>query len=110
MRSFLAAALILAGGRHALAQRPSDSTICDYYATVRYGDNSTTHQFQLIQNIVALAFGGGAGVKGASEKSTGILNPGTFEGQPVYLRSWFDGSSRCLAAVRQLVRAWTEGC
>ena len=100
MRSLraLAAALPLLLAGSALAQRPSDSSICDYYAKVKYGTNSTDNQFALIQNIVALAFGGGASLQGAPTESTGILNPGTFEGQAVNLRSWFDGSSAYFGA------------
>lgn len=77
----------------ARAQRPSDSSICDYYASQQYGSNSTETQFKLMSHIVSLAFGGGVGLDGPSESSTGILNPGNFQGQAVNLRSWFDGSS-----------------
>jgi len=79
----------------ALAQRPGNATICDYYAIQRYGSNSSTTQNLLIQDVVALAFGGGAKFPQYSNV-TGILNPGTFiyNGQiiPVDLRPWFNGS------------------
>jgi hypothetical protein len=56
-----------------------------------------------MQSIVALAFGGGRGVAGTDPDSTGILNPGRFDGNDVNLRSWFDGSS-----MEQLSRKYYE--
>ncbi|KAH8167784.1 hypothetical protein CIB48_g417 [Xylaria polymorpha] len=58
----------------------------------RFGQNSSDTQFMLMQSIVALAFGGGATLPNASDDSTGILNPGSFNGSPINLRPWFDGS------------------
>ena len=75
------------------AQRPSTGSICDYYAIRRFGENSSDTQFMLMQSIVALAFGGGASLRNASDDSTGILNPGLFNGSVINLRPWFDGSS-----------------
>ncbi|KAI1429664.1 hypothetical protein F5Y12DRAFT_329701 [Xylaria sp. FL1777] len=74
------------------AQRPSTGSICDYYAIRRFGKNSSDTQFMLMQSIVALAFGGGATLSNASDDSTGILNPGLFNGSAINLRPWFDGS------------------
>lgn len=85
--------LVLWIGSEVNAQRPSNLSICDYYAESRYGANNVTTQFRLMQSIVALAFGGGRGVDGTEPDSTGILNPGRFDGQDVNLRSWFDGTS-----------------
>ena len=97
MRLLLAWLVLLLGvGNVAYAQRPSSLSICDYYAQNRYGGNNATTQFRLMQSIVALAFGGGRGVVGTDPDSTGILNPGNFEGQDVNLRSWFDGTSMAL--------------
>lgn len=59
-----------------VAQRPSNASICDYYAKSRYGTNSSDTQFQLIQNIVSLAFGGKFNITNVSSEITGILNPG----------------------------------
>ncbi len=74
------------------AQRPTNSSICDYYAQVRYGVNNSDTQFQLVQGIVTLAFGGGFNLSNISSDITGILNPGNFSGTPVDLRPWFNGS------------------
>lgn len=94
MRLFVGWLVLLLGVRGVVeAQRPSSLSICDYYAGSRYGTSNATTQFRLMQSIVALAFGGGRGVVGTDPNSTGILNPGNFEGQDVNLRSWFDGTS-----------------
>ena len=75
-----------------LAQRPSNASICDYYAGSLYGTNSSATQFQLIQSIVALAFSGGSNLTNVSSDITGILNPGTFQGLGVDLQPWFNGA------------------
>jgi len=75
-----------------LAQRPSNASTCDYYATTLYGSNSSDTQFQLIQGIIALAFGGSFNLSNISSDITGILNPGTFQNLTVDLRPWFNGS------------------
>lgn len=75
-----------------LAQRPSNASTCDYYAQSRYGSSTSTSQFQLVQGIVALAFGGGFNLSNVSSEITGILNPGTYQNLSVDLRPWFNGS------------------
>lgn len=92
MRHHFGAVLLLVVGM-GIAQRPSTASICDYYAMERYGANSSDSQFRLMEHIVALAFGGGVTLPDASDDSTGILNPGSFNGLAVNLRPWFDGSS-----------------
>ncbi|KAI0868686.1 hypothetical protein GGS24DRAFT_199314 [Hypoxylon argillaceum] len=91
MRHHFGAVLLLVVGM-GIAQRPSTASICDYYAMERYGANSSDSQFRLMEHIVALAFGGGVTLPDASDDSTGILNPGSFNGLAVNLRPWFDGS------------------
>ncbi len=84
-------------GRQALAQRPSNASLCDYYATSLYGANTTDTQFTLIQSILALAFAGGSGLANVSTDLTGIFNPGSVVNPsgitiPVDLQPWFNGS------------------
>ncbi|KAJ3496363.1 hypothetical protein NLG97_g2719 [Lecanicillium saksenae] len=74
------------------AQRPSSQSICDYYATKRYGANNITTQQLLMQSIVSLAYAGGSELSNALSGSAGIFNHGQFKGQDVFLRPWFDGS------------------
>jgi hypothetical protein len=75
-----------------LAQRPSNFTICDYYAESLYGANTNETQLKLMQSIVSLAYAGGASLPNVSADITGIFNPGTFNNTPVDLQSWFNGS------------------
>ena len=75
-----------------VAQRPSNASICDYYAQSLYGTNSSETQFNLIQDVVALAFGGHFNLTNVSTDITGILNPGTFQNLSVDLQPWFNGS------------------
>lgn len=93
---FVLAALL---GRGVLAQRPSNASLCDYYAISLYGSNTTATQFQLVQSILALAFAGagGSGLTNVSSDLTGIFNPGTVVNPSgvkigVDLQPWFNGS------------------
>ena len=92
---FILVALIISS---TLAQRPDNATYCDYYAERKYGANDSDAQFQLIQSIVVLAFGGGFNLSNYTSNLTGILNPGTYlnpethEYLGVDLHPWFDGS------------------
>jgi hypothetical protein len=84
------AVLGLVGCGH--AQRPSNASTCDYYATVQFGGNTSETQFRLIEGIVGLAFGGSMNLTNLPFDLTGILNPGSFNGEDVDLRPWFNGS------------------
>lgn len=81
-------------GATAIAQRPENISICDYYTKQKYGEPSPLHQYHMIQGIVSLAFAGSSSIPegNVSEKITGILNPGEEEGTPVDLLPWFNGS------------------
>lgn len=75
-----------------LAQRPSNASTCDYYAQSLYGANNSQTQYQLVQHIVALAFGGAPSSNtNISSDITGIFNPGTFQDLSVDLAPWFNG-------------------
>ena len=75
-----------------IAQRPSNASVCDYYAETRYGTNSSDSQHKLVQNIICLAFEGGTNLTNVSSELTGILRPGKFGGVDINLISWFNGS------------------
>lgn len=102
-----AAVSLLAAGRLTLAQRSGNESICDYYATQRYGENNSTTQLLLVQSIVTLAYAGGAGLANPPDDSSGIFNQANFEGLDVYLRPWFDGSSKSLPPSRFSVLRFT---
>lgn len=93
---------LLAAGRVTLAQRSGNESICDYYATQRYGGNNSTTQLLLVQSIVTLAYAGSAGLPNPPDDSSGIFNKGRFDGMDVYLRPWFDGSSKSFPSNRIL--------
>jgi hypothetical protein len=74
------------------AQRPAEASLCDYYATQRYGANTSDTQHRLVKHIVVLAFEGGSGLENKSVESTGILRPGEFDNVDVSLLQYFNGS------------------
>ncbi|KAH8590740.1 hypothetical protein B0O99DRAFT_300270 [Bisporella sp. PMI_857] len=89
MLVFLALALIVGWS---LAQRPDNATVCDYYALARYGESNNVTQAKLIENIVALAYGGPFNLPNVNPELTGIINPGFFDNETVNLKPWFDGT------------------
>lgn len=92
------------------AQRPPNATICDYYAVVNYGSNSTATQLKLMQSILALAFGGAGPLSNVNSTITGIFNPGNFIGTPVDLQPWFNGMKDSTNLNNQAVGIdWLDG-
>ena len=75
-----------------LAQRPNNSSLCDYYAGSLYVESNETTQARLIKNVVSLAFAGPTNIRDVGPELTGILNPGSFDGQYIDLQGWFNGS------------------
>lgn len=87
-------ALVLASvASPVVADRPGDTSICDYYASEMYGASNVTTQLKLMESIIAYAYAGGRTVPKALKNSTGIFNVGAYEDSVVYLRPWFDGTS-----------------
>ncbi|OBT66722.1 hypothetical protein VE03_03868 [Pseudogymnoascus sp. 23342-1-I1] len=80
----------------ATAQRPSSTSICDYYTQVKYGSASEANQLKMMQSIVSLAFGGPGSISSDSIPVglTGILNAGVHDGVAVNLLPFFNGSVR----------------
>jgi hypothetical protein len=76
----------------ATAQRPTNATVCDYYAQARFGANSSETQLNFIQHVVCLAFEGGSRLNNVSSDITGILRPGKFNGVDINLLQYFNGS------------------
>ncbi|UKZ94127.1 uncharacterized protein TrAFT101_009014 [Trichoderma asperellum] len=105
-----AATSLFAAGHVTLAQRSGNESICDYYATQRYGENNSTTQLLLVQSIVTLAYAGSAGLPNPPDDSSGIFNKGQFNGIDVYLRPWFDGSQATTNLNNQPVGInWLDG-
>lgn len=76
------------------SQRPTNATVCDYYAQAKYGENSTETQLKWIQSVVCLAFEGGSTLNNVSSDLTGVLRPGKFNGIDVNLMQYFNGSTK----------------
>jgi hypothetical protein len=92
------------------AQRPSNATICDYYAIANFGANTTDTQYRLLQSILALAFAGAGSLPNVSPAITGIFNNGSFDGTVVDLQPWFNGSKDSTNLNNQAVGInWLDG-
>ncbi len=92
LSTVLACLLLLT--RLSSAQRPSNASVCDYYAQVKYGANTSDTQQNLIRHIVSLAFEGGSQLKNLPSGLTGILRPGVQNGVDIDLFGWFNGSKQ----------------
>jgi len=87
----LKSTLALAAAAGAMAQRPSDVSICDYYAPKYFdGANSPINQYSFMNVLVnRFAFGGYKFTDGTP--ITGFLTPGNYMGKPVNLLPHFNG-------------------
>lgn len=74
----------------AVAQRPSNTSICDYYTTALLEENNATNQMTLLTLVVNTAVIGNYSA-GAKNAVTGILNPGIYNGTQINLLPYFDG-------------------
>jgi hypothetical protein len=76
----------------ALAQRPADTSICDYYAKALLGENNATTQVALLILVVNTAVIGNYSEVNVGIKVPGILAPGMYNGTQVNLLPFFSGS------------------
>jgi hypothetical protein len=74
------------------AQRPSNTSICDYYASTLLGENNITTQAIVLTLIVNTALIGNYTEPNLNITVPGILGPAEYEGQKVNLLPYFDGS------------------
>ncbi|TGO21174.1 hypothetical protein BPAE_0235g00030 [Botrytis paeoniae] len=89
-KSLAVAALSLVG--MAVAQRPAGTSICDYYTTALFKDNTASNQKKLLVHVVNRALIGNIGDQPApSIKVSGILTNGTYNGIKVNLLPYFNG-------------------
>lgn len=87
---FKALALLAAVGA-AVAQRPSNTSICDYYTTALLKENNATNQYTLLTLVVNTAVIGNYTKPNVGIKVPGILATGTFNGTTVNLLPYFNG-------------------
>ncbi|KAH7040583.1 uncharacterized protein B0I36DRAFT_371176 [Microdochium trichocladiopsis] len=73
------------------AQRPSNTSICDYYTTALLKNNTAENQATLLTLVVNTVVIGNYTQPNIGLKVPGILAPGTFNGQEVNLLPYFNG-------------------
>ena len=87
--------LLLAAVGGAFAQRPGNVSICDYYTTALFQENSGESQYKLLVSLVNTAvigsYNNSHAAKAADVKVPGILAPGEFNGTKVNLLPYFNG-------------------
>jgi len=84
----LVVASALAG---AMAQRPENSTICDYYTTALLTNNTAANQMTLLTLVVNTAVIGNYTKPNVGIMVPGILAPGEVNGTKVNLAGYFNG-------------------
>lgn len=89
---FTSALVAAAAAGSALAQRPSNTSICDYYTTALLKENNATNQYTLLTLVVNTAVIGNYTQPNVGVSVPGILNPnGTYNGTKVNLVPYFNG-------------------
>ena len=89
---FTTVAVLAASIGSVLAQRPSQTSICDYYTTALLKDNNATNQMTLLTLVVNTAVIGNYTKPNVGIAVPGILAAGTYNGTSVNLLKYFDGS------------------
>jgi hypothetical protein len=88
----LKAIAILAAVSSAVAQRPTDVSICDYYTTALLKENTAANQKTLLTLVVNTAVIGNYTEPNVGIAVPGVLNPdGEFNGTKVNLLPYFNG-------------------
>jgi len=82
---------VLGAAGLALAQRPSDTPICDYYTTALLKNNTADNQYTLLTLLVNTAVIGNYTQPNVGVKVPGILAAGEYNGTAVNLASYFNG-------------------
>jgi len=75
----------------AVAQRPTNTSICDYYTTALLMNNTAANQMTLLTLVVNTAVIGNYTKPNVGIKVPGILAAGTYNGTAVDLLPYFDG-------------------
>ncbi|KAJ3579979.1 hypothetical protein NPX13_g586 [Xylaria arbuscula] len=91
MRFSKAAASLAVLASTAKAQRPEDTSICDYYTTTLLKDNTADNQATLLTLVVNTVVIGNYTEPNVGVKVPGILAPGQYDGTDVNLLPYFTG-------------------
>jgi hypothetical protein len=87
-----ATSLLLGLAAAVVAQRPANTSICDYYTTALLKDNNATNQYTLLTLVVNTAIIGNYTQPNVGIAVPGILAAGMYNGTAVNLLPYFDGS------------------
>ncbi|TAQ87050.1 hypothetical protein B7494_g4635 [Chlorociboria aeruginascens] len=85
------ALVVAAAVGSAVAQRPSNTSICDYYTTALLKNNTAAHQKALLTLVVNTAVIGNYTTPNVGIKVPGILTAGEYNGTAVDLLPYFSG-------------------
>jgi len=83
---------LLAFSPLAFAQRPSATSVCDYYSTSILGSNTASSQSLLITLLINSIVLGNYTTPNTGVSVHGIASPIVYNGEYVNLLSYFDGS------------------
>ncbi|KAM3082191.1 hypothetical protein ACMFMG_004639 [Clarireedia jacksonii] len=75
----------------AIAQRPANITVCDYYTTALLNDNTAANQATFLTLLVNTAVIGNYTQPNTGIAVPGILAPGIYDGTQVALAKYFNG-------------------
>ncbi len=84
-------ALLSGAAGSALAQRPSGTSICDYYTTALFKDDSAVNQYTLLTVLVNTVVIGNYSACAVGGGLPGILAPAYYGGEQVNLLPYFNG-------------------
>ncbi|KXH57950.1 hypothetical protein CSAL01_02607 [Colletotrichum salicis] len=84
-------AIALAVATGVIAQRPTDTPICDYYTTALLKNNTGANQYTLLTLLVNTVVIGNYTMPNVGFKVDGILAPGMYNGTEVNLLPYFNG-------------------
>ncbi|MCJ1256839.1 hypothetical protein MMC24_004664 [Lignoscripta atroalba] len=82
---------VLAAVGTAMAQRPANMSICDFYTTALLEENTAANQYTLLTLVVNTAVIGNYTMPNVGIAVPGILAPGMYEGTEVNLLPYFNG-------------------
>ncbi|KAI0137462.1 hypothetical protein BJ170DRAFT_62405 [Xylariales sp. AK1849] len=92
MRFSKTVSIIAAAAGTASAQRPTNTSICDYYTTALLKENTAANQYTILTLVVNTAVIGNYTTPNVGVSVAGILAPGMYNGTEVNLLPYFNGA------------------
>ncbi|KAK5002455.1 hypothetical protein LTR28_011402, partial [Elasticomyces elasticus] len=84
--------LTLAAIGSAIAQRPANTSICDYYTTALFGNSNATNEYSLLVALVNTVVIGNYTKPNVGVRVPGILTPGLYNGVLSDILPFFNGA------------------